>query len=292
MQDFSDDGIDAMEELANQPIPEHVTREMLNDLKKDFLVSVRPDSGTVPVRGDRFRSGSHPESVVPIPIPLPSIQSLLLRTFVAVEVGSSAASGGSKISIKGPSLVQMLFTEAAPRSEPSFTRAWLMWLFTKLLHFDWWTLIKLQPLWQPYACGAGFTLAEQVNPVDLHTDEVFSAPAVLLLQRQVGDLIIGLTSICLRCWLFVACGAWFGDEFRLATTLLARLSPSDNPVSMCDRFTDATTLSDIPTRCEILGRTSHFDERFKGVLDARLHGVILMSDSEKTFLFITELCLS
>ena len=40
MQDFSDDGIDAMEELANQPIPEHVSREMLNDLKKDFLGSM------------------------------------------------------------------------------------------------------------------------------------------------------------------------------------------------------------------------------------------------------------
>ena len=40
MQDFSDDGIDAMEELANQPNPEHVTREMLNDLKKDFLGSI------------------------------------------------------------------------------------------------------------------------------------------------------------------------------------------------------------------------------------------------------------
>ena len=36
MQDYSDDGIEAMEDLSIQPIPEHVTKEMLNDLQRDL----------------------------------------------------------------------------------------------------------------------------------------------------------------------------------------------------------------------------------------------------------------
>ena len=32
MQDYSDDGIEAMEDISIQPIPEHVTKEILNDL--------------------------------------------------------------------------------------------------------------------------------------------------------------------------------------------------------------------------------------------------------------------
>ena len=36
MQDYSDDGIEAMEDLYIQPIPEHVTKEMLNDLRRDL----------------------------------------------------------------------------------------------------------------------------------------------------------------------------------------------------------------------------------------------------------------
>ena len=36
MQDYSDDGIEAMEDLSIQPIPEHVTKEMLNDLRRDL----------------------------------------------------------------------------------------------------------------------------------------------------------------------------------------------------------------------------------------------------------------
>jgi len=34
--DCSDDGIDALEEQAQQPIPYHVTREMLEYLRQDF----------------------------------------------------------------------------------------------------------------------------------------------------------------------------------------------------------------------------------------------------------------
>ena len=34
MQDYSDDGIEAMEDLSIQPIPEHVTKEMLNGLRR------------------------------------------------------------------------------------------------------------------------------------------------------------------------------------------------------------------------------------------------------------------
>ena len=36
MHDYSDDGIEAMEDLSIQPIPEHVTKEMLNDLRMDL----------------------------------------------------------------------------------------------------------------------------------------------------------------------------------------------------------------------------------------------------------------
>ena len=36
MQDYSYDGIEAMEDLSIQPIPEHVTKEMLNDLRMDL----------------------------------------------------------------------------------------------------------------------------------------------------------------------------------------------------------------------------------------------------------------
>ncbi|KAG5611322.1 hypothetical protein H5410_022603 [Solanum commersonii] len=39
-QSSSDDNIDALEELADQPISDHVTREMLNDLRKDWLGSM------------------------------------------------------------------------------------------------------------------------------------------------------------------------------------------------------------------------------------------------------------
>ena len=35
MQDYSYDGIEAMEDLSIQP-PEHVTKEMLNDLRRDL----------------------------------------------------------------------------------------------------------------------------------------------------------------------------------------------------------------------------------------------------------------
>ena len=38
-QDYSDDGIEAMEDLSIQPIPEHVTKEMLNDLRRDLYVA-------------------------------------------------------------------------------------------------------------------------------------------------------------------------------------------------------------------------------------------------------------
>ena len=36
MQDYGDGGIEAMEDLSIQPIPEHVTTEMLNDLRRDL----------------------------------------------------------------------------------------------------------------------------------------------------------------------------------------------------------------------------------------------------------------
>ena len=36
MYDYSDDGIEAMEDLSIQPISDHVTIEMLNDLTKDL----------------------------------------------------------------------------------------------------------------------------------------------------------------------------------------------------------------------------------------------------------------
>ena len=36
MQDYSDDRIEAMEDLSIQPIPEYVTKEMLNDLRRDL----------------------------------------------------------------------------------------------------------------------------------------------------------------------------------------------------------------------------------------------------------------
>ena len=36
MQDYSGDGIEAMEDLSSKPIPEHVTKEMLNDLRRDL----------------------------------------------------------------------------------------------------------------------------------------------------------------------------------------------------------------------------------------------------------------
>ena len=36
MQDYSDDGIEAIEDLSIQPISEHVTKEMLNDLRRDL----------------------------------------------------------------------------------------------------------------------------------------------------------------------------------------------------------------------------------------------------------------
>ena len=39
MQDYSDDGIEAMEDRSIQPISEHVTKEMLNDLRKDLYGS-------------------------------------------------------------------------------------------------------------------------------------------------------------------------------------------------------------------------------------------------------------
>ena len=39
MQDYSDDGIEAMEDLSIQPISDHVTIEMLNDLRKDLYRS-------------------------------------------------------------------------------------------------------------------------------------------------------------------------------------------------------------------------------------------------------------
>ena len=39
MQDYSDDDIEAMEDLSIQPISDHVTREMLNDLRKDLYSS-------------------------------------------------------------------------------------------------------------------------------------------------------------------------------------------------------------------------------------------------------------
>ena len=39
MQDYSDDGIEAMENLVIQLIPDHVTIEMLNDLRKDLYLS-------------------------------------------------------------------------------------------------------------------------------------------------------------------------------------------------------------------------------------------------------------
>ena len=40
MQDYSDDDIEAMENLSIQPIPNHVTIEMLNDLRKDICCSI------------------------------------------------------------------------------------------------------------------------------------------------------------------------------------------------------------------------------------------------------------
>ena len=36
MQDYSYNGIEAMEDLFIQPIPEHVTKEMLNDLRRNL----------------------------------------------------------------------------------------------------------------------------------------------------------------------------------------------------------------------------------------------------------------
>ena len=36
MQDYSDDGIEAMEDLSIQPIPEHVNKEMLNNLRRNL----------------------------------------------------------------------------------------------------------------------------------------------------------------------------------------------------------------------------------------------------------------
>ena len=53
MQDYSDDRIEAMEDLSIQPIPEHVTKEMLNDLRRFkyifFLITVRPGYRSGPV---------------------------------------------------------------------------------------------------------------------------------------------------------------------------------------------------------------------------------------------------
>lgn len=37
MQDFSDNDIDALEELADQSTPDHIIREMLNDLRKELV---------------------------------------------------------------------------------------------------------------------------------------------------------------------------------------------------------------------------------------------------------------
>ena len=39
MQDHSNDGIEAMKYLSIQLIPEHVTKEMLNDLRRDLYGS-------------------------------------------------------------------------------------------------------------------------------------------------------------------------------------------------------------------------------------------------------------
>ncbi|KAG5595158.1 hypothetical protein H5410_036390 [Solanum commersonii] len=98
MQDFSDDDIDAMEELANQPIPEHVTREISLPVRSRFVtgpvpVRYRSGPGSLPVRDGyalffpklpvpvRFRPvvtssvsvSVHPGPVVPVSVPLPAI---------------------------------------------------------------------------------------------------------------------------------------------------------------------------------------------------------------------------
>ena len=39
MHDYNDDEIEAMEDLSIQPIPEHVTKEMLNDYKGIYMVA-------------------------------------------------------------------------------------------------------------------------------------------------------------------------------------------------------------------------------------------------------------
>ena len=39
MQDYSDDEIESIKDLSIQPIPDHVTIKMLNDLRKDLYLS-------------------------------------------------------------------------------------------------------------------------------------------------------------------------------------------------------------------------------------------------------------
>ncbi|KAG5597730.1 hypothetical protein H5410_038962 [Solanum commersonii] len=91
MQDFSDDGIDAMEELANQPIPEHVTREIWTGFGRyrsgvhGFFSGI---TGSGPSRFRPVVPDSIPVPVVPVPVPLPAIMEIIKAssTFIPLVI--------------------------------------------------------------------------------------------------------------------------------------------------------------------------------------------------------------